>query len=114
MLLLIWLCGLLFSSIQLFKTEAVPFLNGNETYHDCKELWDDIEGKYYTLFVFVVTFALPVSALVFVYVSIGRHIIRQTAPGNPDSTRDSMQSNIKIKVSYLLYFFSHLPFPMTN
>lgn len=97
-LLLIWLAGVLFASIQLFQTEAVAFRNGNETYYDCKELWGELEGKCFTLFVFVVTFALPVSALVFVYVSIGRHIIGRTAPGNPDSVRDSIRANIKVKV----------------
>lgn len=98
-LILIWIVAVLLSSVMLFQSKAVPFTHGNETYYDCRELWDDEQGKYFTIAVFVVTFGLPVSALVFVYTSIGVHIIRRTAPGNPDLARDMVQWVLKIKVS---------------
>ena len=98
MLILIWIVAILLSTVLLFKSEAVPFKYGNETLYNCQELWNDEEGKYFTIAVFVVTFGFPILALMFVYTSIGLHIIRRTAPGNPDITRDMGQWVLKVKV----------------
>lgn len=98
MLIFIWIVGIAVSSVQLVQTTAVALEHGNETFFECKELWDDEEGKVITIVVFVVTFGLPVLALVFVYSSIGVHIIRHTAPGNPDISRDMVQWILKVKV----------------
>lgn len=86
------------SSVQLFKTQALPYNHGNETYYDCKETWTDEEGKYFTVFVLVTTFVLPICALIYVYSSIGVHLIRNTTPGNAHIDRDHNQFVLKIKV----------------
>ena len=99
-LILIWIVSTALSSVQLFQTKAVPYSYGNLTYYDCKELWTDEQGKYFTVAVIVLTFVLPISLLVFVYSSIGVHIIRHTAPGNPDLARDMGQWMLKIKVGF--------------
>lgn len=88
----------MFSSVPMLQTRAVPFLYGNETLYDCKEIWTEHDGKCYTIIVFVVTFGLPISALIYVYLTIGLHILRMTAPGNPDIVRDNVQWNLKVKV----------------
>jgi hypothetical protein len=94
----IWITGIIFASIQLVKSRAVPFQYGAETYYDCREEWSDDEGKLYTVFIFIITFAMPAMALIFVYGSVGLTIMRHNTPGNPDSVRDVSQWNIKIKV----------------
>ncbi len=94
--------GVATGGIQLFKTGAVEFAYGNQTYYDCKELWDEEGGKKFTIFIFIVTFALPVSVLIFVYTSVGWHILRHNTPGNPDLVRDLAQWNLKVKVRSLI------------
>ena len=98
----IWITGLLFASVQLLKSRAVPFKYGSETYYDCREEWSDADGKLYTLFVFIMTFALPAIVLIFVYGSVGWTIVKHSAPGNPDLTRDLTQLNTKIRVSLVI------------
>lgn len=97
-LLTIWVAGAVLSSVQLFQTQAVPFRYGNETLYDCKELWTEEQGKYFTVILLVFTFVLPISTLVFVYASIAIHLIRNTAPGNAHTDRDLNQWMLKIKV----------------
>ncbi len=100
----IWVIGIAIGSIQLFESRAVEFAYGNQTYYDCRELWNEEEGKAYTAFIFIVTFALPVSVLIFVYTSVGWHILRHNTPGNPDLVRDLAQWNLKVKVRSLINF----------
>lgn len=99
---LIWLLSILLSSVQLYKTEAIPFSHGNETYYDCKETWTEEEGKYFTIFVFSTSFVLPICALIYLYSSISIHLIRNTAPGNAHADRDNNQFVLKIKVIKML------------
>ncbi|XP_054166866.1 RYamide receptor-like [Oppia nitens] len=93
----IWIAGILFASIQLVKSRAVPFQYGPHVYYDCREEWSESDGKLYTAVVFTFTFALPAIALVFVYGSVGYTIVKHSTPGNPDIVRDLTQFNIKIK-----------------
>ena len=98
MLCIVWFLSIGIGLIPYFKTRAVQFPYGNETYYDCREVWDEEGGKNYTLFLFVVTFALPISVLTFVYSSICWYILRHNTPGNPDRVRDLAQWKLKIKV----------------
>ncbi len=61
---IIWLIGIAISSIHLFKSRAVEFSFGKETYYDCRELWNEEGGKKLTLFIFIVIFVLPISTLI--------------------------------------------------
>ncbi len=100
----IWIAGIILASTQIVKSRAVPFPYGNETYYDCREVWSVNEGKLYTIAIFIITFAMPAMALIFVYGSVGLTIMRHNPPGNPDSVRDVSQWNIKIKVITSNYF----------
>ncbi|KAF7488833.1 Neuromedin-K receptor [Sarcoptes scabiei] len=99
---LIWILSILFATIQWSKTEAMPFVWNDQTLHDCREVWNENEGKLYTVFIFILTFAFPVLMLIFVYISIGLHIIQRRIPGNTVIHRDALQWNIKIKVIKML------------
>jgi len=97
---IIWLLGVLVGSSQLIKSRALLFYYGGSPYYDCREEWSDEEGKIYTLFLFCITFALPVIILIYVYSMIGWHIMRHDIPGNPDLQRDEAHLITKIKVCY--------------
>lgn len=98
-LAVIWVGATAVALIPYFNTQAVEYRIGNQTVYDCRELFDDLSGKRYTLFIFVVAFALPISVLTFVYTKICWYILRHNAPGNPDRVRDLAQWRLKIKVS---------------
>ncbi|XP_054162234.1 RYamide receptor-like [Oppia nitens] len=95
---LLWLTGMLVGGAQLLYSRAVPFIYGDQLMYDCREVWDDNWGRSYTVIVFVTTFALPLSILVFVYSSIAFHIWRHVIPGNSDKQRDDTQRNRKDKI----------------
>ena len=97
-IMLIWLTGLLIGTSQLIKSKAVPFEYNLNSYYDCREEWTDFEGKLYTIFIFGVTFVIPIVALIFVYTRIGIHLLKNETPGIPDRMRDTMRSNRNIKV----------------
>ncbi len=95
----LWFVGVFIGSAQLIMTRAVPFQYGSQIMYDCREEWDDYWGRIYTIVIFIVTFALPLSILIFVYTTIGFHIWRHVIPGNPDKERDVTRGNRKDKVS---------------
>ena len=99
-IILIWLIGLLIGSSQLIKSKAVPFEYNFNSYYDCREDWTDFEGKLYTIFIFGVTFVIPIVALIFVYTRIGIHLMRNEMPGIPDRMRDEFRNNRNIKVLF--------------
>jgi len=101
----IWLGGVCIGGAQLIYSRAVPFTYGEQTLYDCREVWDEHWGKIYTIVIFVATFALPLSILVFVYSTIGYHVWRHVIPGNPDKQRDVSRGNRKDKVCYLKLVF---------
>ncbi|KAH9413990.1 hypothetical protein DERP_012367 [Dermatophagoides pteronyssinus] len=101
-IIVIWITGVMFSFIQLIQTRAVPFRYRNQILYDCKELWGQNEGQYYTIFLFIITFGLPISILIFVYASIGLHLWRNKIPGNPEMIRDSAKWQQKIKIIKML------------
>ena len=95
---ILWTVGACVGGAQLVYARAVPFQYGEEVLYDCREIWNDDWGKAYTVIIFILTFALPLSILVFVYSSIGFHIWRHVIPGNSHKQRDDMQRNQKDKV----------------
>lgn len=95
---IIWLLGVIVGSSQLMKSRAIRFPYGDDHYYDCREQWSEENGKIYTFFIFCLTFAFPVIALIFVYSRIGLHIMRHVIPGNPDPNRDEAHLITKIKV----------------
>ena len=102
-MIIIWGLGICLGSVSYFNSEAEPFEWGNQTLCDCKETWGPEAAKMFTLLVFVITFALPISILTFAYGSVGLKMFRHTTPGNADLVRDEAQHNAKIKVNAVLY-----------
>ncbi|UXI21734.1 nuclear pore complex protein Nup85 [Sarcoptes scabiei] len=100
-LILIWSFGLLIGLYQWSNTIAKPFQVANETAYDCTEIAKD-QSQMFTIVSFVLTFALPVSILTFVYFSMGHKIFRHSTPGNSDLVRDRQQQSSKIKIIKML------------
>jgi hypothetical protein len=101
---IIWLSGIAVGLSQLIQSKAVSFTYSGNSYYDCREEWSDTEGKIYTIFIFCITFVIPIVALIFVYSKIAFHIMRNVLPGNPDRNRDEVRVNRKIKVLKTLYW----------
>ncbi|KAJ6222628.1 hypothetical protein RDWZM_001173 [Blomia tropicalis] len=98
----IWICGLLSGFILWANTQVVPIMIANEINYDCKESWSNENKRSYTIFIFVMTFALPMAILSFVYGSVARKMFNHSTPGNADIERDRVQHNAKIKVIKML------------
>ena len=100
---LVWIIGFAVASAELVFSRAIPFKYGDQTLYDCRETFDEYWGRVYTLVIFVLTFALPLSILAFVYTTIGLRIWRNGIPGNPDKQRDENRENRKDKVNTMFF-----------
>ncbi|RWS07417.1 substance-P receptor-like protein, partial [Dinothrombium tinctorium] len=100
----IWILGILLSSVHSVHSKAEEFSgHDNETYYDCREVWPDaFSERFYTMAIFVITFAFPMCVLCFTYASIGWKMLRHTSPGNADIVRDEVQLVQKMKVVKML------------
>ena len=95
----IWLLGFMIASPQLLYTRTIEFGYKGQLLYDCRENFTEEGGKTYTIFVFMVTFFIPIMTLIFVYSAIAIHLMRNSsAPGNPDQNRDKVCITKKIKV----------------
>src|SRR2546426_10408061 len=81
---LVLILGLICGSSQLYLSEAVPFQHSEQTLYDCKETFNAEAGKVYTVFVFLITFVLPMILMSFMYTCMGITIGRHNLPGNPN------------------------------
>jgi len=103
MIVFIWLLGFAIAFPQLINSGTVEFIYKGEILYDCRENFSDEAGKMYTIFLLLATFVVPIVTLIFVYASIGVHLLRNSsAPGNPDQNRDKVCIGKKIKVRDLL------------
>lgn len=66
-ILAIWLSGVGLASVTYFNSKAIEFELNNKTYYDCRETWDKVNVKIYTVSMFMITYGLPVALLIFVY-----------------------------------------------
>ncbi|XP_054157023.1 RYamide receptor-like [Oppia nitens] len=98
----IWLLGIGLGSVTWFNSVAEPFVVNNETYYDCRETWTEQGKRTYTLNIFMITFALPLLVLSYVYGAVGYKMIRHSMPGNADAARDEAQHLAKVKVIKML------------
>ncbi|CAG2117349.1 unnamed protein product, partial [Medioppia subpectinata] len=80
-----WLLGTLLGSVQLYHSKTVSFRYRNVTYVDCREEWDEAEGKAYTIITFLLTFLVPLFVLAFTYGNIGYKIFFYKAPNSSQS-----------------------------
>lgn len=96
----IWSFGSLIASPQLFYNDSIMFQYRGERFVDCREKFTAEGGKIYTIFIFLFTFFIPILALMFVYIKICLHLMRNSStPGNPNENRDKVCLSRKIKVN---------------
>ncbi|XP_074601757.1 RYamide receptor-like isoform X2 [Brevipalpus obovatus] len=100
----IWIVGTALSSSQLMVSKAMPATGSdNSTIYQCRELWESVWAeRTYTAIIFCITFALPMSILMFTYSSIGWKMLHHTTPGNANTARDIAQFEAKMKVVKML------------
>ncbi|KPM07725.1 7 transmembrane receptor (rhodopsin family)-like protein 10 [Sarcoptes scabiei] len=95
----IWSFGSLIASPQLFYNDSIMFQYRGERFVDCREKFTAEGGKIYTIFIFLFTFFIPILALMFVYIKICLHLMRNSStPGNPNENRDKVCLSRKIKL----------------
>ena len=100
-IVLIWFACMAVSSVQ-FKVAGTY---GNSGRTGCGEIWsDEIQRKYYTVCVFVITYVVPLVILSITYTIVGILLWKRTTPGNRDHARDMQQLRSKRKVRRMLSF----------
>lgn len=103
----IWLIALTSSSIQLAVGRArTREVEGGRQVTDCNEVWPNptvVRRRTYTLFIFVLTYVIPLGILTGTYGILGLRLWRRTAPGNANKTRDKQQIKSKRKVKESIF-----------
>jgi hypothetical protein len=98
--------GIVLGSPVLYEARAVPLQYGNNSYYDCRELWEgQISSKIYTVLLFALLFIIPFLLLAFLYGSIGLTMIKRISPGNADTNRDEAQGLLKLKVNHAISIY---------
>lgn len=88
-LILVWTLGTLIGMSQLAVSETSTFVHDHQRYTSCGERWppESLAGQLYTLFIFVLTFALPMLVLCVVYTTMGCRLLRHKVPGERTQLR---------------------------
>jgi hypothetical protein len=99
-IVVVWICSTALSSVQ-FKVARASDSGRGVT--QCTEHWESIDDrKIYTVFVFVITYLIPLLILAITYSIIGILLWKRISPGNRDHARDLQQLRSKRKVSLSL------------
>ncbi|XP_070543810.1 substance-P receptor-like [Ptychodera flava] len=99
----IWLASIPLASVQAAFARAKPFTYDDKTVYLCTIWWPSTTGTTANEICVVLTvYGLPLSALLFAYIRIGKKLWGRKPPGNPDQQRDKMYSNNKKKVIKML------------
>ncbi|XP_054258129.1 tachykinin-like peptides receptor 99D [Macrosteles quadrilineatus] len=99
----IWVMAGLVSAIQLKVVESRQFKYDGRMNQDCSERWSEPHhSRYYTVFIFLFTFFIPLFGLALTYSSIAWKMWRRSSPGNADPDRDLVQLRAKRKVIKML------------
>ena len=97
-IVVIWICSTALSSVQ-FKVARADDLGGGIT--KCQEHWDNtVDRKIYTVFLFVITYLIPLLILAITYSIVGILLWKRISPGNRDHARDMQQLRSKRKVRF--------------
>mgnify|MGYP001506411029 CR=1 FL=1 len=108
----IWAFALLVAAPPLIVSKTQPVIYRNETgLVECTEDWSILYeggeslGQYYTIAMFVITFVLPVIALIYLYGGIGIIVYKHQLPvGNDNRVTNQNLTQTKIKVRVYGYF----------
>lgn len=95
----IWICALLLGSVMFFVGRAKDMPEYGNGTQKCFENWPGAEARrIFTIFIFVVTYLVPLLILSITYSIVGILLWKRTAPGNKDHIRDMHRLRSKIKV----------------
>ncbi|KAH3869932.1 prolactin-releasing peptide receptor-like [Dreissena polymorpha] len=96
----IWAAATVLSSVQFHVGRAHDKPDGSQT---CQERWsNEDQRKTFTIFIFVITYMIPLLTLSVTYSIVGILLWKRTSPGNKDRTRDLHQLRSKRKVLKML------------
>ncbi|XP_060583527.1 substance-K receptor-like isoform X4 [Ruditapes philippinarum] len=99
-IVVVWVCSIALSSVQFNVARASDHDGGIVK---CGEEWEDMKSrKIYTVFIFVITYLVPLCILTITYSIVGNILWKRTSPGNQDRSRDSKQLQSKRKVVKML------------
>jgi hypothetical protein len=95
-IVIVWTCSTALSSVQ-FK--VAQFNDHGDGIISCQEQWENInDRKMYTIFIFVITYLIPLLILSITYSIVGTLLWKRISPGNRDIVRDMHQLRSKRKV----------------
>jgi hypothetical protein len=98
-IVVIWTCSIALSSVQFKVARSNDYGYGVIS---CQEQWENInDRKTYTVFLFVITYLIPLLILSITYSIVGILLWKRISPGNRDHARDMQQLRSKRKVSLL-------------
>ncbi len=83
----------------------MPFRYRNTTYIDCREEWDEFEGKTYTGIIFLLTFMLPLIILAYTYGAIGLKLFYYKAPNNSQPLHSQANNKSRVSFTHFLSFY---------
>ncbi|XP_069124269.1 QRFP-like peptide receptor [Argopecten irradians] len=102
-IIVIWICAFILGSVMFFvgrATEMSGFGNGTKK---CLENWPSNGARRtFTIFIFIVTYLVPLLILAITYSIVGILLWKRTAPGNKDHIRDMHRLRSKIKIVKML------------
>lgn len=97
---IIWVCSTALSSVQFKVARAEDVQAGLIA---CQETWENPnDRKIYTVFLFVITYLIPLLILSITYSIVGILLWKRISPGNRDHVRDLQQLRSKRKVVKML------------
>lgn len=97
----IWLIGIVISLPEFLMFSIQPFCYNKTIYFDCRPLWEDKLVEYsYAIFIYLCTFAVPLTLLTYLYGCITLKLWRRRLPGEADVSRDLAIQQMRIKVSF--------------
>ncbi|XP_077977621.1 QRFP-like peptide receptor [Glandiceps talaboti] len=117
---LIWSVSLSLSIVQLVSVRAVQFDLNDPKYHNrrevvnednngntvivtfCAEWFDEKTAAGYELFIFIITYIIPLSLLLYTYVNIAKRLWGRQLPGHMDKNRDIAHMKSKRKTIKML------------
>ncbi|XP_070545120.1 QRFP-like peptide receptor [Ptychodera flava] len=100
---LIWFVSVSLSIVQAMVARTKPFDYKEGTIYFCSEWWpSETAATVHEMFVIVISYFLPLTALLFTYLRIGRRLWGRKLPGNADEQRDKSCANSKKKVIKML------------
>ncbi len=92
-LAIIWFLGIVISLSYSVKISAVSFTLGKHDFYVCHSQWTYEEEKFFAILLHIVTLAIPLVVLIYVYLAIGLQIIRHNLSRDSNINRDEANLN---------------------